>query len=92
MAARSGSHEKEAAYFADVPISDDSSEGGAQDDKDMARMGKKQEFKRNFGWISSVGFTSCTMDKSITSSLRIFDADQSGYAPDTSPNSFPRLL
>jgi hypothetical protein len=32
-----------------------------QDNIDMARMGKKQEFQRNFNWISSVGFTSCTM-------------------------------
>ncbi|KAI1609776.1 amino acid transporter [Exophiala viscosa] len=34
---------------------------GDNDDRDMARMGKKQEFQRNFNWISSVGFTSCTM-------------------------------
>lgn len=37
------------------------SDAGSQDGKDMARMGKKQEFSRNFNWISSVGFTSCTM-------------------------------
>jgi hypothetical protein len=73
MATRNESHEKEAAYSADVPISDNSSDGWGQDDKDMARMGKKQEFKRNFSWISSVGFTSCTMDKSITPSLHIFE-------------------
>ena len=75
MATRSEFHEKEAAYSADVPISDKDSDGWGQDDRDMARMGKKQEFMRNFGWISGVGFTSCTMDKSITHSLRIFDAD-----------------
>ena len=67
--------EKEAQYSADVPINDDGSDGWGQDDKDMARMGKKQEFKRNFSWISSVGFTSCTMDKSITLSLHVSDAD-----------------
>lgn len=65
---------KEALYSTVVPISDDSS---SQDDKDMARMGKKQEFKRNFGWISSVCFTSCTMDTSFPPTLLpiIFDAD-----------------
>ena len=75
MATRGVSHEKETAYSADVPTSDNTSEEWGQDDLDMARMGKKQEFKRNFSWISSVGFTSCTMDKSITRSLRIFGAD-----------------
>lgn len=34
---------------------------GNYDDKDMARMGKKQELKRSFSWWNSVGFTSCTM-------------------------------
>ncbi len=66
MATRSEFHEKEAVYSAEVPINDKDSDGWGQDDRDMARMGKKQEFKRNFGWISGVGFTSCTMDKSIT--------------------------
>lgn len=33
----------------------------SRDELDMARMGKKQELKRSFSWISSVGFTSCTM-------------------------------
>ncbi|KAK5206510.1 hypothetical protein LTR20_006943 [Exophiala xenobiotica] len=33
---------------------DTSNDGHDQDDKDMARMGKKQEFKRNFNWISSM--------------------------------------
>jgi len=75
MATRNEFQEKEAAYSADVPISDNSSDGWGQDDRDMARMGKQQEFKRNFSWISSVGFTSCTMDKSITLSLHSFDAD-----------------
>lgn len=68
-------HEKEAVHSADVPFNDSNSEGWGQDDRDMARMGKKQEFKRNFSWISSVGFTSCTMDKSITPSLHISDSD-----------------
>lgn len=31
------------------------------DARDMTRMGKKQEFKREFDWISSLGFTSITM-------------------------------
>jgi choline transport protein len=53
--------EKESAFSGDVPVSHDDDSGWGQDEKDMARMGKKQEFKRNFGWISSVGFTSCTM-------------------------------
>lgn len=53
--------EKEAAYSADPFVSDTSVDGDGQDGKDMARMGKKQEFKRNFNWVSSVGFTSCTM-------------------------------
>lgn len=47
----------------DVPPS--SSENGevwlSHDELDMARMGITQELKRNFGWLSSVGFTSCTM-------------------------------
>ena len=66
MATRNESLQKEAAYSADVPFGDNGSDGWGQDDKDMARMGKKQEFKRNFSSISSIGFTSCTMDKSIT--------------------------
>ena len=75
MASQSEFDEKKAQYSADVPISDKESDGWGQDDRDMARMGKKQEFKRSFGWISGVAFTSCNMDKSITPSLRIFDAD-----------------
>ena len=53
--------EKEGAFLEDPATDDVGSDGYNQDDKDMARMGKKQEFKRNFNWISSVGFTSCTM-------------------------------
>ena len=67
---------KDAAISADVIISDNGSERWGQDEKDMARMGKKQEFKRNFSTISSIGFTSCTMDKSIIPSLDEFDADR----------------
>ena len=33
----------------------------AQDSRDMQRMGKKQEFVRNFRIITSVAFTSCVM-------------------------------
>jgi hypothetical protein len=53
--------EKEPGVAGEAFVSDSSNDGYDQDDKDMARMGKKQEFKRNFNWISSVGFTSCTM-------------------------------
>lgn len=54
-------NEKEDVYSGNIPVSHDDNYGWGQDERDMARMGKKQEFKRNFGWISSVGFTSCTM-------------------------------
>lgn len=45
----------------DVPV--DSGEWGSTDvdAKDMERMGKKQEFKRNFNLISSFGFCSIYM-------------------------------
>lgn len=92
MATRSKFHDKEAAYSADVPINDNNTEGWAQDDKDMARMGKRQEFKRNFSWISSIGFTSCTMDKSIIPSLHMLDADLQVYVPDKSPTFLPHLM
>lgn len=39
----------------------DSASEFSADQRDMQRMGKKQEFKRNFNWFSSVAFTSCTM-------------------------------
>jgi choline transport protein len=61
MATLNGFHEKQGAYSGDPFVSEISSDADGQDAKDMARMGKKQEFKRNFNWISSVGFTSCTM-------------------------------
>lgn len=92
MATRSEFHVKDAAYSADIPVSDANSEGWGQDDRDMARMGKKQEFKRNFSWISSVGFTSCTMDKSIARSHHMFDADLTVHAPDMSSNFHQHLL
>ena len=53
--------EKQAGVAGEAFVGDSGSDGYDQDDKDMLRMGKKQEFKRNFNWISSVGFTSCTM-------------------------------
>lgn len=31
------------------------------DQRDMRRMGKKQEFRRNFKVISTIGFTTCVM-------------------------------
>ncbi|KAJ0116744.1 hypothetical protein J7T55_009894 [Diaporthe amygdali] len=39
----------------------DSTSDFSADQRDMQRMGKKQEFKRNFNWFSSIAFTSCTM-------------------------------
>ena len=60
MATLDENFKNEAVTSTIKPVSDD---GSSQDDKDMARMGKKQEFKRNFGWISSVAFTSSTMDR-----------------------------
>ncbi|KAM4060949.1 amino acid permease [Hirsutella rhossiliensis] len=33
----------------------------ANDRRDMQRMGKKQEFRRNFRLISTIGFTTCVM-------------------------------
>ena len=75
MATQSESFEKNPAYSTELPISDNEGEAVAQDDKDMARMGKKQEFKRNFNWISSVAFTSCTMNKFIVPIHHVFDAD-----------------
>jgi hypothetical protein len=47
-------------YVGSPAVIDSASEFSA-DQRDMQRMGKKQEFKRNFNWFSSVAFTSCTM-------------------------------
>lgn len=33
----------------------------AFDKHDMRRMGKKQEFRRNFRFISTIGYTTCVM-------------------------------
>lgn len=55
------SNEKEIVHAGvDLPT-DDSSSSDGQDGRDMARMGKQQEFSRGFNWISSVGLTSCAM-------------------------------
>ena len=35
--------------------------GNSQDALDMGRLGKKQEFRRNFRIVSTVAFTSCVM-------------------------------
>lgn len=48
------------------PVNDGTFDGvhtavSAYDQKDMHRMGKKQEFRRNFRIISTVGFTTCVM-------------------------------
>lgn len=32
-----------------------------QDQRDMKRMGKQQQFRRNFKFITTVGFTCCVM-------------------------------
>jgi hypothetical protein len=37
----------------------------ANDQRDMQRMGKKQEFRRNFHFITTIGFTCCVMGQSI---------------------------
>lgn len=85
MATQNKCHAKVAADSTEVPISDNSWD---QDNKNMARMGKKQEFKRNFGWISSVCFTSCTMDKFMTPSPQVASMlTDTFYAPDMSPAS-----
>ena len=75
MVTKSESFEEQAEYSAELPISDTGSEALAQDEKAMARMGKKQEFKRSFDWIGSVGFTSCIMDELTIPSLHRNDAD-----------------
>lgn len=31
------------------------------DQRDMRRMGKKQEFRRNFKFVTTIGFTTCVM-------------------------------
>ena len=61
MATMEPPQEKQAGVSGEPFASDIGIDGYNQDDIDMARMGKKQEFTRNFNWISSVGFTSCTM-------------------------------
>jgi hypothetical protein len=33
----------------------------ANDQRDMQRMGKKQEFRRNFHFLTTVGFTCCVV-------------------------------
>lgn len=53
--------EKEVGHVGSALDLDDNSYEDGQDGRDMARMGKDQEFMRGFNWISSVGFTSCTM-------------------------------
>jgi hypothetical protein len=66
---------------ADQPLATEpGSEHFDQDNIDMARMGKKQEFQRNFNWVSSVGFTSCTMGtwSAPTAPTSGPHADQSG--------------
>jgi choline transport protein len=40
-----------------------------QDEIDMQRLGKKQEFKRNFGFLSTLGFVSIYSQPFLTSIL-----------------------
>lgn len=51
----------EKSDFVGSPAVIDSVSELSADQRDMQRMGKKQEFKRNFNWFSSIAFTSCTM-------------------------------
>lgn len=51
----------EKSTFVGGPAVVDSASDFSADQRDMQRMGKEQEFKRNFNWFSSVAFTSCTM-------------------------------
>lgn len=51
----------EKSNFVGSPAVIDSTSELSADQRDMQRMGKKQEFKRNFNWFSSIAFTSCTM-------------------------------
>jgi hypothetical protein len=43
------------------PFPDGYQSGNTQDHLDMARLGKKQEFKRNFSFLSTLGFISIYM-------------------------------
>lgn len=51
----------EKSTFVGGPAVIDSASELSADQRDMQRMGKKQDFKRNFSWFSSIAFTSCTM-------------------------------
>jgi hypothetical protein len=46
----------------EIPPSDGGHWGNtAHDERDMLRLGKKQEFKRNFSFLSALGFVSVYM-------------------------------
>ncbi|KAK3680944.1 hypothetical protein LTR37_021017 [Vermiconidia calcicola] len=45
----------------------------ANDQRDMQRMGKKQEFRRNFRFLTTVGFT-CTWEILMTSNTQALTA------------------
>ena len=79
-----GLFEKEATHAMTKPINDESGDGWDQDEMDMARMGKKQEFQRTFNWVSSIGFTSCTMDKSSALEQCILETNLYLHARDMS--------
>ncbi|OQD68868.1 hypothetical protein PENDEC_c030G04593 [Penicillium decumbens] len=55
---------------------------GAQDDRDMARLGKVQEFKRNFKFYSILGFTTTLMASwesiLLTSTYGLTDGGRAG--------------
>lgn len=42
-------------------LNDSSTRTTDNDKRDMRRMGKKQEFRRNFRTLSTIGFTTCVM-------------------------------
>lgn len=56
---RSNADSSEEVLFEDMFVND--AGYTATDQRDMQRMGKKQELMRNFRTVSSIGFTSCVM-------------------------------
>lgn len=55
-------NEKDPAYAANiVSVPEDGAQKNTQDALDMHRLGKKQEFKRNFSFLSTLGFISIYM-------------------------------
>ena len=48
------------------------------DQRDMQRMGKKQEFRRNFHMITTIAFTCCVMGKYLLNSRNLADEQALG--------------